>query len=738
MARLQMADNTRVAPGQAVGPIVSAPRTNGGEVAAKQLQQAGAQIERTAGVASNIALDILQQQNETRVNDALNEAQAAALRQQAEYSQRRGANAMPTAEGLEGRPLAEHYTQRLGEELPEIGRRLGLNDVQMRAFQERSRPLQQSFRAGASAYELRQADAYEEQVYTSGVATHQQAAMENWRDPAAFSLALDNIGSLTTSRAFSQGATPEAAVLTMRENQGKAVLDIVTANADTAPRDMRDFLEQNERWMTPAQVEAARNAVGPGMAGIEAREWVGAQLSGAITLPGDPGSTVEAPLPGMTVEFAAPVEGARVSSDYGPRASFRTANGARASSNHDGVDFAAAAGTPVRVVAGGTVVRAGVNGGYGNFVEVRHPDGTVTGYGHLQGFNVKEGDVLARGQTLGRVGSTGNSSGPHLHLRARRDGESIDPATLFSGAPRAAREGVAAAAGPAGPTRADMIRRARAQFGENPVQLNAAVAEINTHFSLEDAAKRDAEAAARDSVYATIEAGGTPSASQLAALPPGMLNTVRNYQEAINAPPARRSDPDLLLAIAANPSAVENMTVEEIVAKYRGDLSDSDLRSVVGMSARAAEQGSNQLVQRAKDAEVVPGEAFSRVWTRSLDLRGIDRTPSGRTADDDRRALAQMSTAVRADILSEQQRLGRQLTEAEIETRVAANLGQLAWERPQGPLGQRYQQGFATSFRAMTPANRRSFETAERSRLGRDPSDDEVYAAYLRARIGGR
>ena len=736
MARLQIADQLRVGPAQTPSPSATAPRANGGEVAGEQLQRMGQGVERAAQAASAIALDVLEKQNETRVNEALNEAQGYALTRQAEYSQRRGANAMPTAEGLEGRPLAEHYSDDFNRELPEIGRRLGLNQVQLQAFEARSLPLRQNFRAGAAAHELRQSDVYEEQVYTSGVATSQQAVQANWRDPAAMALALDHIGTLTTERARSQGATAEAAVLSMRENQGKALLDVIQGNADTAPRDMRDFLEANERWMTPAQVEAARNAVGPGMAGINAREWVSAQLTGAITEPGEPGSTVEAPLPGMSVEFSAPVDSAP-GSGYGPRASFRTANGQMASSNHDGVDFPSPAGTPVRAVAGGVVVRPRVNGGYGNFVEVRHPDGTVTGYAHLQGWNVRDGQTVARGETIGRVGSTGNSTGPHLHLRASRDGQSIDPATLFEGGPREARAGQAAA-GPAEPTRADMIRRAREQFGENPVQLAAAVGEINTHFSLQDAEKNAAEQAAVDAVYSTIEQGGTPSASQLAALPPGRLGAVRNYQEAINSPPAQRSDPELLLAIAADPRSVENMTVEEIVAKYRTELSPSDLRSVVGMSARAAEQGSNVLVQRAREATVVPGEAFSRVWTRSLDVRGIDRTPTGNTADEDRQSLAQLSTAVRADILGAQQALGRQLTETEIEARVAAGLGQLAWERPRGPLGQARQEGYSTSFRTMTPANRRAFETSEKARLGRDPSDDEVYGAYLRSRIGGR
>src|SRR5690606_23169187 len=122
----------------------------------------------------------------------------------------------------------------------------------------------------------------------------------------------------------------------------------------------------------------------------------------------------------------------------------------------------------------------------------------------LQGFNVKDGDVIARGQTIGAVGSTGNSTGPHLHLRAMRDGKSIDPAELFRGGVRTATTQSIRSSG-AVPTQAEMLRAANEQFGENPVQRAAARAEINRTFALRDAEKAEREKAARDSVYAYIE-----------------------------------------------------------------------------------------------------------------------------------------------------------------------------------------------------------------------------------------
>lgn len=102
------------------------------------------------------------------------------------------------------------------------------------------------------------------------------------------------------------------------------------------------------------------------------------------------------------------------------------------SSAHTGLDFAAADGSPVVAVAGGTVRRLGYDGPYGNKVELRHRDGTVTWYCHLSSFHVSRGDELRAGEKLGTVGSTGNVTGAHLHLEVRSGGRPIDPAAALS------------------------------------------------------------------------------------------------------------------------------------------------------------------------------------------------------------------------------------------------------------------------------------------------------------------
>ena len=94
---------------------------------------------------------------------------------------------------------------------------------------------------------------------------------------------------------------------------------------------------------------------------------------------------------------------------------------------HTGLDFRAASGDPVRVTANGKVVSAGWSGGYGRMIEVDHGNGLATRYGHLSEINVKIGEIVRIGQVIGLVGSTGFSTGPHLHFEVRINGTAVDP-----------------------------------------------------------------------------------------------------------------------------------------------------------------------------------------------------------------------------------------------------------------------------------------------------------------------
>jgi murein DD-endopeptidase MepM/ murein hydrolase activator NlpD len=102
--------------------------------------------------------------------------------------------------------------------------------------------------------------------------------------------------------------------------------------------------------------------------------------------------------------------------------------GGRWAHNHTGLDFAAPMGTPVRSVLAGQVIQADFAGAYGRQVKVRHADGTVTSYGHMSEFDVSVGDSVEAGTMVGRIGMTGNTTGPHVHFEVLPGGGApIDP-----------------------------------------------------------------------------------------------------------------------------------------------------------------------------------------------------------------------------------------------------------------------------------------------------------------------
>lgn len=120
-----------------------------------------------------------------------------------------------------------------------------------------------------------------------------------------------------------------------------------------------------------------------------------------------------------------PVEG-RISSKFGQR----KAPIAGASTNHEGVDIAAPAGSDVRAPSGGTVVMAGEAGPNGNLVRIDHGNGVVSSYAHLERIGVKIGQTVKPGDVIGNVGATGRATGPHLHYAVRDNGKWVDPTTF--------------------------------------------------------------------------------------------------------------------------------------------------------------------------------------------------------------------------------------------------------------------------------------------------------------------
>ena len=135
-----------------------------------------------------------------------------------------------------------------------------------------------------------------------------------------------------------------------------------------------------------------------------------------ISPPEHPGRAAPSALYGEAAAFLWPVSGS-INSGFGPRGS----------SFHDGLDIAAPEGTPIRAVEHGEVIYSDRLRGYGNMVIVRHEGGIVSVYAHNQVNLVSDGQHVARGQIIARVGSTGRVTGPHLHFEIRKNNLAQDP-----------------------------------------------------------------------------------------------------------------------------------------------------------------------------------------------------------------------------------------------------------------------------------------------------------------------
>ena len=134
-------------------------------------------------------------------------------------------------------------------------------------------------------------------------------------------------------------------------------------------------------------------------------------------------------LDGMAFPSRAPIPGVAISSGFGRRPDPFTGRPAQ----HIGVDYPAPYGTPILASAGGRVRYAGPRGAYGRTVEIDHGGGLVTRYGHASQILVRVGDILLPGQPIANVGSTGRSTGPHVHFEVLRQGTAVHPALYLAG-----------------------------------------------------------------------------------------------------------------------------------------------------------------------------------------------------------------------------------------------------------------------------------------------------------------
>ena len=148
--------------------------------------------------------------------------------------------------------------------------------------------------------------------------------------------------------------------------------------------------------------------------------WEDLEEGGRITADGD---IIAAPRIAVAVPSRMPVDGVRLTSSFG----MRNHPILRQRRQHNGVDLAAPRGTPVYATADGVVEMARYFGSYGNYVQIGHGGDLETRYAHLSSYTVRNGDEVRKGDLIGYVGSTGRSTGPHLHYEVRVANEPVNP-----------------------------------------------------------------------------------------------------------------------------------------------------------------------------------------------------------------------------------------------------------------------------------------------------------------------
>lgn len=243
-----------------------------------------------------------------------------------------------------------------------------------------------------------------------------------------YATAKDLYGQMEDRKGLLNEKEQEKRVLLAQYDQDIEDAEILTKEQDqmlVALASKRSELQQEKNKL--AAEEAARRAAAAKAAAAKAAaaKAAAAKRGKATTLGGSKGGG--SGFAGNGGPFALPVSGARLSSGYGPRVHPVTG---QVGKMHTGQDMAVPEGTEIRAAESGTVILAEWWSGYGNCVIVDHGGGVWTLYGHIRngGIKVSEGDKVSRGQKIAEVGSTGQSTGPHLHFEVRVNGSTVNPA----------------------------------------------------------------------------------------------------------------------------------------------------------------------------------------------------------------------------------------------------------------------------------------------------------------------
>jgi murein DD-endopeptidase MepM/ murein hydrolase activator NlpD len=358
---------------------------------------------------------------------------------------------------------AQSFDSRIGDlnsKIAEANRKEGILTSQIAAMSSRIRKLQTQVDVASAAYASLEAELVRRTAglrRTTGLYNEQSAelviARENFRklelvlerrlvsiyqddppDTMVILLSARSIGELTRQldvarsvsdhdrRIASQVKTFRDKTSSMRKQTATIRSRVKVQTQAIRHRTMEARWARNRLVNSRNQLTAARSTKQHALDGVRESKaaWLGeiahlqaSQAAIAAQIRAAGSTTAGAPTPGG---LAWPVSGV-ITSGFGMRWG----------SLHPGIDIAAPIGTPIHAAASGTVIYAGWEGGYGNFTMIDHGGGLVTCYGHQSAIAVSSGQSVSQGQVIGYVGSTGFSTGPHLHFEVRVNGSPVDP-----------------------------------------------------------------------------------------------------------------------------------------------------------------------------------------------------------------------------------------------------------------------------------------------------------------------
>ncbi len=349
------------------------------EIAASQ-QQEGVLTSQLSAVVSELGA----------AQEAVDEAQSSLGVLEAELATEQDRLVRLTA-------LFEKQTRRLQRLQAEYERAVVILESRVRAIYIEEPPDVLSFLVSASSFD----DLIDNYEFLSRIGT-QDRRIARQVESAKRRAAAERRATASTRRL----TAATVSVISARTDEARTARDQLAANRDTlsAARELKQSAvissrETREEYLAEVDALAAQSAT-LAAAIRDSQAGAGSTGTGAPSAAG----------------LIWPVDGVVVSGF-----------GMRWGRMHEGIDIAAAFGTPNRAAASGTIIHAGWLGGYGNLVVIDHGNGLATAYAHASSILVGVGQQVAQGETVSLVGSTGNSSGPHLHFEVRVNGAAVDP-----------------------------------------------------------------------------------------------------------------------------------------------------------------------------------------------------------------------------------------------------------------------------------------------------------------------